>query len=144
MSHVAKRFRGGRVYLGGGRSRRASVQGRRLHLTWRSALVLGGTGDPAVSSCRTGPGDVGGGSDRGLLGTQSGESRLIPMQGARRQHRVRRALTNPVAGTILSTDASNPGNQDRRQPRQRGRASRQNTRQSGKEPFKKQNTAGNA
>src|SRR5580765_2455436 len=48
MSHVAKRSRGGRVRLGGGRSRRARFQGSRLHLTWRSALVLAG-GAPAVS-----------------------------------------------------------------------------------------------
>lgn len=30
-----------------------------------SALVLIGIGDPAVSSCRTGLGDVGGGNGRG-------------------------------------------------------------------------------
>ncbi|KMQ85850.1 lysosomal alpha-glucosidase-like protein [Lasius niger] len=45
-----------------------------------------------------------------------------------RQYCVRRALTNPVAGKVASTDASNPSNQNRRQPKQRGRASRQNTR----------------
>ncbi|KMQ87564.1 lysosomal alpha-glucosidase-like protein [Lasius niger] len=59
----------------------------------------------------------------------------------RRQHRVRRAITNPVAGTITSTDASNPGNQDRRQPRQRGRASRQNTRRRQQSTRRSSNTA---
>ncbi|KMQ84459.1 serum paraoxonase arylesterase 2 [Lasius niger] len=65
MSHVVKMFRGDRVRLGGGMSSRASFQDSRLHCTCRSVLFLGCVGDPAVLSCRSGPGDVGGGSDCG-------------------------------------------------------------------------------